>query len=315
VLGGRFEAATLALEPDGDGPVAATLVRLRPGGGTERVRAVLYLHGYNDYFFQTELAAWFESRGMTFYALDLRHYGRSLQPGRTPNYTGDLREYDEELGAAVEAIRSAGHRGVVVVAHSTGGLIAPLWAARHPDAPVDGLVLNSPFFELKQPGVVRTLLSGASTVARREPLRRLVGHGSVPGGVGTHYGDSLHASRRGEWDYNLDWKPSPGFAVRLGWLQAVLDGQRALHAGLDLRRPVLVMSSTRTVTARKWDDDLQRGDSVLDADAIARRAPALGRHVTMVRIEDGMHDLVLSPRPARDRAYDTMGTWLSAWVD
>lgn len=307
-LGDPFEAATLALRPDADGPLSATLVRRRRPGGPTR-RAVLYVHGYNDYFFQTELASWWDRRGVAFYAVDLRHYGRSLLPGRIPNYTADLADYDEDLDAALDVITAAGHQRVVVVAHSTGGLIAPLWVARRPGAPIDGLVCNSPFLEFKQPAVVRAVLAGAaSAVARRRPLRIL------PAGIDTLYGDSLHASRKGEWDYDLAWKPSPGFPIRVGWVHAVVDAQRALHAGLDLAMPALVMSSTRTVTARHWDDDLRRGDAVLDAGSIARWAPAIGRNVTVVRIEDGMHDLFLSPRPARDRAYDTMGTWTSAWV-
>jgi alpha-beta hydrolase superfamily lysophospholipase len=308
VLGGRFEAATLALRPDTAGPLAATLVRHRRDAPPSR-RAVLYVHGYNDYFFQTELAAWFSRRDTDFYAIDLRNYGRSLAADRIPNYTADLADYDEDLDAALDVILEAGHQRVVLVAHSTGGLITPLWASRRPLAPIDGLALNSPFLELKQSAAVRAVVSGAaSAVARRQPLRTL------PAGIDTHYGDSLHASRRGEWNYDLAWKPSPGFPIRFGWLHAVVAAQRTLHAGLDLRVPALVMSSTRTVTAREQEDDFARGDAVLDADSIARWAPSLGRNVTVVRIADGMHDLFLSPQPARERAYDTMATWLNAWV-
>jgi alpha-beta hydrolase superfamily lysophospholipase len=308
VLGENFEAATLALRPDAQGPLAATLVRHRRPGSPSR-RAALYVHGYNDYFFQTGLAEWFGRREIDFYAVDLRHSGRSLVPGRTPNYTADLAEYDEDLDAALEVILDEGHRRILLVGHSTGGLIGPLWFARHPGAPVDGVVGNSPFLELRQPAALRAVAAGAtSALARRQPLRAL------PAGVDGLYGESLHASRRGEWDYNLDWKPSPGFPIRVGWLHAVIAGQKTLHAGLDLRVPVLVMASTRTVATKEWSDDLRRGDAVLDADSIARWAPALGRNVTVVRIADGMHDLFLSSRSARDRAYDTLGTWLTAWV-
>jgi alpha-beta hydrolase superfamily lysophospholipase len=308
VLGGAFEAATLALRPGADGPLAATLVRRRRSAPPSR-RAVLYIHGYNDYFFQTGLAEWFNGRDIDFYAIDLRHYGRSLVAGRTPNYTADLSEYDEDLDAALEVILDGGHQRILLVGHSTGGLIAPLWCGRRPGAPVDGIIGNSPFLELKQPAALRAVAAGAaSALARRQPLRIL------PAGVAGLYGESLHAHRRGEWDYNLDWKPSPGFPIRVGWLHAVVAGQKTIHAGLDLRVPVLVMASTRTVTTKEWSDDLLRGDAVLDADSIARWAPALGRNVTIVRIADGMHDLFLSSRPARDRAYDTMGTWLTAWV-
>jgi alpha-beta hydrolase superfamily lysophospholipase len=313
VLGAGYEAATLPLRPDAGEDLAATLVRHRPaippGSAEPAARAVLYLHGFNDYFFQTALAEWWSAHGVAFYALDLRRYGRSLRPGQAANFCRDLSEYDEELDLAADTILGSGHRRLIVNGHSTGGLIAVLWAARRRGLPIDGLVLNSPFFEFKQPAAVRAVVGRtASVLGRRQPMQAL------PGGVDSLYGDSLHASRRGEWDYNLDWKPSPGFPVRLGWLRAVIDGHRRLHAGLDLRVPALVMASDRTVTVRAWHDDLQRGDAVLDGDLIARWAPAVGRHVTLVRIEDGMHDLVSSPRPARHRAYETMGTWLGAWV-
>jgi alpha-beta hydrolase superfamily lysophospholipase len=308
VLGAGFEAAPLALRPAGDGPLTATLVR-HLGTGARSRRAALYVHGFNDYFFQRDLASWWVARGIDFYAIDLRRYGRSLRPDQIPNYTADLREYDEDLDAAVEVILAQGHERLLINAHSTGGLITPLWASRHPGAPVDGLLLNSPFLEFKQPAVVRHVVGrAASVVARRQPLRAL------PAGVDTLYGDSIHTSRKGEWDFDLNWKPSPGFPVRLGWLAAIVEGHRRLHSGLDLTIPTLVMSSTRTVTVSEWDDDLRRGDAVLDADSIARWAPAIGRNVTIVRIADGLHDLLLSAPAVRANAYETMATWLRAWV-
>ena len=82
VLGDGYEQRTLELPDDDEGPVVATLVRYAPPT-TEAVRparAVLYLHGWSDYFFQTELAEHWHAQGAAFYALDLRKYGRSIQP-------------------------------------------------------------------------------------------------------------------------------------------------------------------------------------------------------------------------------------------
>jgi hypothetical protein len=81
-----FWALTVVLKPDYDGPVSATLIR-RPLH-RERNCAVLYLHGYVDYFFQAHLADYYQhtlaggqsGKGCDFFALDLRKYGRSLPP-------------------------------------------------------------------------------------------------------------------------------------------------------------------------------------------------------------------------------------------
>jgi alpha-beta hydrolase superfamily lysophospholipase len=317
VLGDGFEAATLTLTPDGasarerEADVVATVVRApapaEPHGG-----AVLYVHGYNDYFFQADLARWYTVRGWAFFALDLRRYGRSLRAGQTPNFCRSLDDYDEELDAAAAMIADAGYDRLLLAAHSTGGLILPLWAARRPAlAPaVVGLVLNSPFLAFKQPPALDAVTRPVfARLARRDPLRRL------PFRVSGAYGQSLHVTRHGEWDYNLAWKPIDSFPVRIGWLAAIGEGHRRVHAGLDLEAPLLCMSSTRTVGGQGWSPELQDGDAVLDAGRIARWAPALGRNVTVARISGGMHDLFLSPPAARKLAYATMGTWLGAWVD
>ena len=66
----------------------------------------------------------------------------------------DLALYDDELERALAIIADA-HPGlpVVLAAHSTGGLIVPLWLDRRRAAgrvaPVAGLVLNSPWFDLQ----------------------------------------------------------------------------------------------------------------------------------------------------------------------
>ena len=85
--------------------------------------AVLYLHGWNDYFFQTHVADAFTDAGIDFYALDLRRYGRSLRRGHLPTFITDLDDYGEEIGQAADLI-AAEHDRLIITAHSTGGLIA-----------------------------------------------------------------------------------------------------------------------------------------------------------------------------------------------
>ncbi|MGH3388241.1 MAG: alpha/beta hydrolase, partial [Actinomadura sp.] len=99
---------------------------------------------------------------------------------------------------------------------------------------------------------------------------------------------------------------------RFGWLAAVRRGQLRLHAGLGIDVPILVMCSARSVRPRPGDDGLTRADVVLDVEHIARWSVRLGPRLTLVRIEDGLHDLVLSAEPARKRTFAELDRWLTA---
>ncbi|MGH8500114.1 MAG: hypothetical protein ACRERV_15115, partial [Methylococcales bacterium] len=86
-----FEQATFQGMPDDKGSVDVTLIRRRcrhSSGG-----AILYVHGFIDYFFQDHLADFYNEQNLDFYAIDLRRHGRSLRPGQRPNFTVDIDEY------------------------------------------------------------------------------------------------------------------------------------------------------------------------------------------------------------------------------
>ncbi|MGI5164418.1 alpha/beta hydrolase [Spirillospora sp. CA-253888] len=309
VLGPDYEAIELPLGEDAEGPVVATLVRRRatdPGR-----RAVLYVHGFIDYFFQKHLADHYLDRGFDFYALDLRKYGRSLRPHQTPNFVDSLTDYFPEIDAAVRIVREEdGHDVVLLNGHSTGGLVAALWADRvRGRGLVDGLFLNSPFLDINAPLATRKV--GAAVAGA---LRARFPKAVLPAAVSEAYPRSLHRDHDGEWDFDLAWKPIEGFPVRAAWLAAVRRGQRRVHAGLDIDVPVLVMSSDRTVRPQGGVLDVSGGDAVLDVAHMARWAPRLGRTVTLVRIEGGLHDLVLSAEPARDRVFAELDRWTRGYL-
>src|ERR1700719_4012477 len=88
ILGDGYTQTVLGLgaDPDGEGLIEAVLVRREPRDGEVAQGAVLYVHGFTDYFFQTALADFFAACGLPFYALDLRKSGRALRPGHTAHY-------------------------------------------------------------------------------------------------------------------------------------------------------------------------------------------------------------------------------------
>lgn len=304
VLGPAYDARTLHLHPDEEGPVVATLVRRVPEEPSRR--AVLYVHGFVDYFFQTHVAEAWHGQGYHFYALDLRKYGRSLRPHQTPNFATDLREYFEELDLAAQLIRADGYDELVLLGHSTGGLVASLWAHDcRGQGVIDGLILNSPWLDLNASWFARVVLTRvvdvAGAVAPRLPVA----------GLAPHYGRSIHAEADGEWSFDLTWKPHEGFPARAGWLRAIRRGHAEVARGLAIDCPVLVCASTHSGNPRRWTPDLYNADCVLNVEHIATRAPRLGRRVTLVRIPGGRHDLALSDEPARNRYFTETFRWVA----
>ncbi|MDN3357417.1 alpha/beta hydrolase [Actinomadura sp. DC4] len=303
VLGADYESLRLTFEDDAEGEVVATLVRRRAPGR----KAVLYVHGFVDYFFQQHLADFYVEHGYSFYALDLRKYGRSLLPHQTPNFARDMSDYFPELDEAVRLIREENDL-VLLNGHSTGGLILALWADRvRGRGLVDGLFLNSPFLQLNVPPAVRTTVGPfVRGLAKVRPAM------VFPAGVSETYVRSIHSDHDGEWDFDLAWKPMRGFPVRVGWLSAILRAQRRVHRGLNIDVPVLVMASVRS--ARKKNDDHTSADAVLNADDIARWSTRLGPHVTCVRVDGGLHDLALSAKPVRETFFTELERWLTAYM-
>jgi alpha-beta hydrolase superfamily lysophospholipase len=309
VLGEPFTAETIELDDDSEGAVVATLVKR--AADTPTRRAVLYVHGFSDYFFHVHVAELFNELGYDFYALDLRKYGRSLLPHQTHGYCTDLAEYHPELDAARELITDRdGHDVMVVVAHSTGGLIAPLWAdarRRRGRKVADAFILNSPWLDLQGSLLLRTL--GTRAI---DELGSWLPYQVIPRTVTEIYTDALHSDRQGEWDYDLALKPATGLPIRAGWLRAVRRGHRRLHRGINAGAPVLVLASKRTSFSEEWSDDVASSDIVLDVEQIAGWAHRLGQHVTIARVEGAIHDVFLSGKDTREEAFELVRRWLPA---
>jgi alpha-beta hydrolase superfamily lysophospholipase len=145
--------------------------------------------------------------------------------------------------------------------------------------------------------------------AKRRPMA------TVPLPLTPHYGHSLHRDFKGEWDFDLAWKPVDPDPVRVGWLHAAVVAHRRVARGLAIDVPILSLSSDASLQSRVWDERIRTSDVVLDAERIALLAPRLGRHVTVVRIAGGVHDLVLSGEAARRVVFYELDRWLAAYIE
>ena len=307
-----FERRTLRLADDDEGAVVATLVRPATPGAKDAGVDLLYLHGWTDYFFQTHLAEFWEELGVRFHALDLRKYGRSLRAHQTPGYATTLRVYGEDIEAALGEL---GHgedatrdRKLVLMAHSTGGLVAALWAHHHPGR-ADALVLNSPWLEFQTGNLGRRVLEGPvrahAAVAPRGPV--------VPFTT-NFYARTISSRFEGEWDYSTDWRPDLGWKPTPAWLSAIFRGHERVARGLAIGVPILVLLSARSSSWVRWSEEMKRTDAVLDVQSIARRAPNLGSLVTLVRLDGALHDVTLSAADVRTTLWAELTRWFHGYV-
>ncbi|AXE37973.1 alpha/beta hydrolase [Acidipropionibacterium virtanenii] len=304
-----FQCAAIALPeaqhvPGDPDELHASLIR---GHEPQRRRALLYLHGWSDCFYQAHLADEVESWGMDFHAVDLRRHGRNLVPGQMAGWIADLDEYGQEIEAALTAI-GADHDEITLMGHSTGGLTAALWAAGHP-GDVDGLILNSPWIDLQGSFLAR-LAAGPVSRALTQTAPTAV----LPLPIHDNFARAVRREFGGEWDIPPEKSAGDRFVVRAGWLAAVLAGHARVEQGLGIGAPILIMLSARSDLTAAWNEGMRRADTVLDVERLASASVRLGRHLTLVRVEGGLHDLVLSAPPVRAEVFAQMRRWVRAYL-
>lgn len=304
-LGDGYQMTVIHQADDYAGQVVTTVVRkLSPCGDST---AVLYVHGFNDYFFQKEMGDRFVDSCYNFYAVDLRKYGRSLLAGQKPYQARAISEYYADIDSALAVIRQDGNRRVILMGHSTGGLVTASYLNSEPDTIVKALILNSPFLEWNMNGFMRHI--AIPTVAF---LGRLFPNMPISQGDDTSYGESIHKDYHGRWDFDINLKTIHPRKVTAGWIRAITNAQKALRRHSDITVPILLMHSDHSVTNGKTAEDYQAGDAVLNVDDIIKYGNRLGPDVTDVTITDGLHDLVLSRPDVAENAYDAIFAFLAA---
>lgn len=303
-----FEQTTISQLDDYEGKVATTLIRKR--GTSQSHKAVLCIHGFNDYFFQEILAEEFLKNGYNFYALDLRKYGRSILLNQKPNNVRHLSEYYEDIDQALRIIRDEGNAKVVLYGHSAGGLIITLYAVDRKETDLfDVLVCNSPFYDFNVSWIQKkTVISVLSLLGRLSPNLAL------PIGFSKFYGKSLHKNDYGEWDYNLQWKPHIAPSINAGWINAIHEGHLQIAKGIYLPKPILILHSSRSVYPSKWSEDMFDGDAILNVNDIIEKSKLIESPCKeVIGFRGAIHDLVLSKMPVRDQVFKTIFEWLGEY--
>lgn len=303
-LGDGYECRTVLQADDYDGKVVCTVIRKMCASPSHK--AMVYVHGYNDYFFQSELGDSAIAHGYNFYAVDLRKYGRSLLPHQDAFFCKKMSEYFPDIDTTIAIAKAEGNDTIVLMGHSTGGLSTSLYLNSKYGhvGDVNALVLNSPFLDWNMSKMMeKFIIPVVGTVCYPFKRMKTYGESKEPSG----YAKSLHKKYLGEWDFDTSLKMDKGHTKRMGWVNAISKGQRKLRRHSNISCPILVMSSdTSIMETDQWQEGYKRADIVLDVNDIERYGKKLGNNVTYVQIAGGKHDLILSEKDARDKAYKTI---------
>ena len=305
-LGDNYKMTTINMPDDYSGKVKCTVVKKAASGSH---KAVLYVHGYNDYFFQAEEGNKFVKHGYNFYAVDLRKYGRSILPGQTKFEVRSIEEYYNDINAAMDIIMDDGNQNIILMGHSTGGLTSACYMASGAGSkyPIKALLLNSPFLDMNlssfNENIAVPFVSWISPVFKNIEIEQ---------GENNNYAQSLLKKYHGDWTYNTQWKLEISPAVTSSWLGAIHRAHLFIQKGANIKCPILLMRSDKSVSGDSWNDSLSCGDGVLDVNDISRYGRKLGSHITEFIVKDGLHDLFLSRKPVRDALYINVFNWLSA---
>lgn len=330
VLGAPFFRYAMRTDAGGGKSFRSTLVGYPHSGNARGI--ILYVHGYNDYFFQRELAEKADSAGYAFFAIDLHYCGRSLMPGDARGDMRNMREFFAELDYAVELARvitkeraeslallreradiadtsgleqrlldvsrHADSLPMVLMGHSQGGLLTAFYADHRPEEKFAALVLNSPFFDFNFNWLVRNL-----AIPVVSEIAILLPDFSIGSSGNPNYAYSLDKKYYGEWLYNTEWKSESRPEQFLGWVRAIHKAQQKLHRGFHINSPTLVMHGDCTEKGEEWSENYMHCDGVLDVEHIEKWAPKVGSNVKTETVAGGLHDLFLSRKAVRDEAY------------
>lgn len=301
----EYEQTIIECTDDYEGKVIATLLSKKLPDSLNQNRAILYIHGYGDYFFQDHMTQPFLEEGYNFYAIDLRKHGRSWLPHQRPCFSKSLTEYYEEIDKALEIIKKEGNDFIALHGHSNGGLISSLYADEGDNKNlIDALVLNSPFLDWPVDPTFEKAIYAMGAVGAVRP------YGTAPTANNPLYGYAIHEDFYGEWDYTTAWKPHEGFPKYLGWAKSINDAHDKVVKGLDIDIPVLVLHSDHSFSGTEYNEEALTSDAVLNIEHIKQLAPKLGSNVQLMEIPNAMHDIFLSKKEVREEAFEKTIAWL-----
>jgi alpha-beta hydrolase superfamily lysophospholipase len=269
-------------------------------------KALLWVHGFNDYYFHFKIGdALVNEFDTDIYAITLRRYGSTIK--KDDNllfYTDDLEEYIEDINICFNQILNNDYEKIIMYGHSTGGLTSTIYCDRGMyKNKIDALILNSPFFDLNDSGIMEWVLKNIIYyIGVINPKFQL-------SGMDDTQWNATSEETFERFYFNPVYKLRGNSPIYAGWIKTVHYYQNQIHNGdININIPILVLYSDKTLKYPEQD----KGDNVLDVNEINKYSDLLGKNVTEYIVKDATHDVFCSESKPRNNAMSKMLKFLKS---
>jgi len=285
----------------------------KPEEGTLRIicnekntSCLLWISGYNDYFFHYHISDVLLQNNCDVYALSLKNYNFNVAGDDTTNdiiknknlfFCDNFNDYFDNIDKAIEVInKQKCYNKKYIYGHSLGGLIAISYLHKTHDnvqnLQFNGLILNSPFFDFRLSFTFKCILYILSYILHPAYILRKTSLNSL---------NLLKEYLKNNYDIDQNRIIIGTAPIYAGLLRQMFKYQREIQKNkIQLSLPILVFMSdreceeTRDMTRfplNKKISELSGDDSLSIAD-IEKYIMNLSYDVHRIKVKNSIHDIL-----------------------
>lgn len=263
--------------------------------------ALIWIHGFNDYYYNLYIGEKFLKEGYDIYAIQLRRYSSSNIENKF--YCDNLNEYIQDINNIFPKILKKDYKKIILYGHSMGGLISSIYCKKglYKDK-ITHLILNSPFFDFKlslfEKIFINYIVYYLSYIFPKFLIRSI--------DINKKNYLTLNIKNRFYVDdkYKLNILPP----VHASWIKTIIDYHNIIkYQNLNIKIPILVLFCDKST---KFINSNQTGDDTLDINDIDKYSNNLGKNIKKYQFNNAIHDIFSSSLDVINKAFEITVDWL-----
>ena len=269
---------------------------------TKNDKAIIWIPGFNDYFYNFYIGNKFVENGYDIYAISLNNYMTNQNENKfNCNSSSEIINSIDKL--IEEIINIKLYNNYYLYGHSMGGLIAVnyLEYGKYKNL-FKKLILNSPFFDFNLDTITKFILNYIIYyLAYLFPRCELRKKTYVPNYL------SLNISKR--FYINLNYKTDYLCQIYFSWIKSISTLQyNIFRSRINLKIPIFVLYCDKTTI---FENDNMVGDDTLNVEDIDYYSDNIGDNVKKIKVKNSIHDIFSSSIQVINYAFNKTLEWLN----